>query len=492
MGTLAYASPEQTTGDPGQVDIRSDVYALGVILYEMLAGRFPYAVTGRMSDVIDAITKAPPRSLRTQRGLPYRIGDELDTIVSKALAKEPDRRYQSVEALRGDIEHYLAGKPIEAKRDSGWYVLTKTLLRYKLQVAAAALLVVMLTGFGIAMSVLYRQARNEADKVTKINVFLEDTLGSVEPPGRGEVTVRNFLDEGVYWIDVALAEQPEIEASVRTIIGNAYRNVGRLQEAEAQLLQGLRTRRELFGDRHVQVAKSLSSLGLLRLAQQRHEEAEEYFQQALDLRRDLLGDDHLEAAAAMMNLATLKRLRGEPDAAERLLRHALAVRRTRLGEQHSDVAMCQFSLARVFEDRGAVAGALALHQRALATRRSRLHEDHPDLTRSLIALGSMHLRMEQPRSAEPLLREALDHQQRVLPEGHWRTARTRRLLGVCLTALGRYAEAEPLLLKGYDGLESTLGAGNPETAETLEALIGLYEAWPKPDEAQRWWARSIE
>ncbi|MHC4211267.1 MAG: serine/threonine-protein kinase [Planctomycetota bacterium] len=492
VGTLAYASPEQTTGDPGQVDIRSDVYALGVILYEMLAGRFPYAVTGRMSDVIDAITKAPPRSLRTQRGLPYRIGEELDTIVSKALAKEPDRRYQSVEALRGDIEHYLAGKPIDAKRDSGWYVLTKTLLRYKLQVAAAALLVVMLTGFGIAMSVLYRQARNEADKVTKINVFLEDTLGSVEPPGRGEVTVRNFLDEGVYWIDVALAEQPEIEASVRTIIGNAYRNVGRLQEAEAQLLQGLRTRRELFGDRHVQVAKSLSSLGLLRLAQQRHEEAEEYFQQALDLRRDLLGDDHLEAAAAMMNLATLKRLRGEPDAAERLLRHALAVRRTRLGEQHSDVAMCQFSLARVFEDRGAVAGALALHQRALATRRSRLHEDHPDLTRSLIALGSMHLRMEQPRSAEPLLREALDHQQRVLPEGHWRTARTRRLLGVCLTALGRYAEAEPLLLKGYDGLESTLGAGNPETAETLEALIGLYEAWPKPDEAQRWWARSIE
>jgi serine/threonine protein kinase/Flp pilus assembly protein TadD len=492
VGTIAYASPEQTTGDPGLVDVRSDVYALGVILYEMLTGRFPYAVTGRMSDVIDAIMKAPPRSLRALPDTPYRLGDELDTIARTALAKDPDRRYQSAEALRGDVEHYLAGEPIDAKRDSGWYVITKTLLRYKLQVAAAAMLVVLLAGFSIAMSVLYGQARNEADKVTKINVFLEDTLGSVAPPGRGEVTVRNFLDEGVYWIEVALSEQPEIEASVRTIIGNAYRNIGRLEDAEDQLLASLETRLELFGDRHLQVTKSLSSLGLLRLTQGRYEEAEDYCQRALELRRELLGNDHLEVAQAMGNLAKVKRLQGEPDAAERLLRQALAVRRQRLGEEHPDVAMHQFSLALVFEDRGALAEALALQERALATRRGKLHEDHPDVTRSLIALGRLHMRMEQPEAAEPLLREALDHEQRLLPEGHWRTARVKRLLGACLTALGRYPEAESMLITAYDGLHGALGDRDPQTAQAVGALIGLYDAWQKPVEADRWRATRTE
>jgi serine/threonine-protein kinase len=491
-GDFILASPEQTTGDLGLVDVRSDVYALGVILYEMLTGQFPYAVTGRMSDVVDAIMKAPPRSLRTLPDTPYRLGDELDTIARKALAKDPDRRYQSAEALRRDIELYLAGEPIDAKRDSGWYVITKTLQRYKLQVAAAVMLVVLLTGFSIAMSVLYRQARNEADKVTKINVFLEDTLGSVEPPGRGEVTVRNFLDEGVYWIDVALAGQPEIEASVRTIIGNAYRNVGRLEEAEEQLVASLETRSALFGDRHLQVTKSLSSLGLLRLAQGRHEEAEDYFQQALDLRRERLGDDDLEVAAAMMNMATVKRIRGEPDAAERLLQQALAIRRLQLDEEHPDVAMCQFRLALVFEDRGALGEALALHERALATRRAAVHEEHPDVTRSLVAMGSLHLRTDEPQAAEPLLREALERHRRTLPEGHWRTARTRRQLGSCLTALGQYEQAETLLTAGHEGLGAALGEQHRETREAVDALISLYLAWPQPIEAAKWRERRNE
>jgi serine/threonine-protein kinase len=462
LGTLAYASPEQTTGDPGQVDVRSDVYALGVILYEMLSGRFPYAVTGQLSDVIDAITKSPPRSLRALPDTPYRLGDELDTITRKALAKDPERRYQSAEALRADVERFLAGEPIDAKRDSGWYVITKTLLRYKLQVAAAVLLVVLLTGFGIAMSVLYQRARLEADKVSKINVFLEDTLGSVDPPGRGEVTVRNFLDEGVYWIDVALAGQPEIEASVRTIIGNAYRNVGRLEEAEEQLLASLETRRELFGDRHLQITKSLSSL------------------------------DHLEVASAMMNLATVKLILGEREAAERLLHQALAVRRRELHDEHPDVAMCRFRLALVFEDRGAFGEALALHERALATRRAALHEDHPDVTRSLVALGSLHLRMDQPQAAEPLLRDALTRQRRTLPDGHWRIARTGRQLGSCLAAMGKYEEAEPLLISSYDGLAGALGPRNRQTLDAVESLISLYDAWGRPGDVDTWRSRRNE
>jgi tetratricopeptide (TPR) repeat protein len=476
MGTLAYASPEQTHGDPAQVDVRSDVYALGVILYEMLTGRFPYPITGPMSDIIKTILTVPPRPLREAPVVSYRLDNELETIARTALAKEPERRYESAEALRRDIGHYLAGEPIDAKRDSGWYVITKTLRRYKVQVAAAVALVLLLVGFGIAMSVAYRQARNEADKVSKINVFLEDTLGSVERPGQAEVTVRNFLDEGVYWVDVALADKPEVEAAVRTVIGNAYRNIERYEDAEKQLMAGLWTRRALFGERNLEVAKSYSSLGLLRLAQGRLDEAEAHLVRTLEIRRDLLGDDDLDVALALGNIATLRRARGDLNEAERLFRDALAIRRTRLGEEHSDVAMSQFSLALVFEDRGADAQALPLHEQALATRRAVVHRDHPDVARSLVALGTLHMRLGQTNAAEPLLRECVERHERVLPEGHWRTARARRLLGECLAALARYDEAQSYLRAGYDGLADALGEQHAETVAAREALDSLYEA----------------
>ncbi len=483
LGTLAYASPEQTTGDPGLVDVRSDVYALGVILYEVLTGRFPYPVTGQMSDIIDAIVHTPPRPLRPPESNPYRLDDEVETIVRKTLAKEPDRRYQSAEALRRDVEQYLAGEPIDAKRDSGWYVLRKTLQRYKLQAGAAAGLVVLLAGFSIAMSLLYQRARTEAEKVTTIKVFLEDTLGSVESPGASEVTVRNFLDEGVYWIEVALADRPEIEAAVRTIIGNAYRNVGQFEAAQRQLLAALETRRAMYGEGHLQLANSYSSLGLLRLTEGRYDEAETHFREAFDIRRRALGQDHLQVAMALNNLAGLMRARGRVEDAEGLYRRSLAIRTARLGEEHADVAMCQFRLAQVAADKGEHARALLLHEQALATRRAVLHAEHPDLARSLEAIGVLHMSLQEPQLAETPLHECLERHRRALPAGHWRTARAHRQYGDCLVAQARYAEGEQHLVTGYENLQTALGPDHVETQSALESLRALYDAWGRPEQA---------
>jgi len=154
-GTFAYASPEQTLGRPDRVDTRTDVYSLGVILYEMLTGRMPYLTNGTPGEVLRAIAQEPPQRPSTIRTA---IDGEITTIVLKALAKEPERRYQSAGQLAGDIEHYLAGEPIDAKRDSTWYVLTKTVRRHRWPFALAGIAVSVLAGFAVAMSLAYRRA----------------------------------------------------------------------------------------------------------------------------------------------------------------------------------------------------------------------------------------------------------------------------------------------------------------------------------------------
>ena len=161
MGTLAYASPEQTKGDPTLIDIRTDVYSLGVILYEMLTGKYPYQVVGQMADVLRNIAEAEPKRPSTIR---RQINDEVETIVLKALAKERERRYQSADTLGCDIEHYLNGQPIDAKRDSGWYVLRKTLRRYRGQATAAAGYLVIVTIALMVSVASWRQATEQRDR----------------------------------------------------------------------------------------------------------------------------------------------------------------------------------------------------------------------------------------------------------------------------------------------------------------------------------------
>ncbi len=163
IGSLPWASPEQAEGIPGNIDVRTDVYSLGVVMYQMLTGQFPYAVVGKMRDVLDNILRAEPARPSTVR---RQINDEVETIVLKCLSKERDRRYQSAGELARDIQRYLKGEPIEAKRDSGLYVMSKALRRYRAAALVACGVLILSLGFSIAMAALYRAAAAAREHAT--------------------------------------------------------------------------------------------------------------------------------------------------------------------------------------------------------------------------------------------------------------------------------------------------------------------------------------
>ncbi len=490
MGTLAYASPEQVSGEAARIDVRTDVYALGVILFRLLTCRFPYPVRARLDEIVRAIAEWPPPrpSALAHRRRPARaaIDSELDTIALKALAKEPVRRYQSAEALRQDLENYLARRPIDARRDSAWYVLRKTALRHRWKAAAGAAFLVLIVAFGVTAGVFYRRAAVEGAKLRQINVFWEDTLASVEPIRSGrDVTVRELLDEAEPWVQIAFPDRPEIEAAVRSTLGNSYRALGRFDEAERELSRTLEARRALFGSLHPQVAQSLNALGLLARARGDADEAERLVREALDMRRALLGDGHYDVSTSWQNLAGVLADRADLAGAQDALERARGIRAAALGHDHPDTAMTLFQIGRVREQRADHRGAEAAYRQALAARRARLPAGHPDLARTLAVLGSLLLRQQRAQDAEPLLRELLDLRSARWPPTDWRVAEARALLGRCFLASGRAPGAEPLLAPALDTLLSARGPADPITQAAAADLAAVYDALGRPEDAAR-------
>lgn len=282
IGSLPWASPEQAEGVPNNIDVRTDVYSLGVMFYQMLTGQFPYKVIGNMRDVLDNILRAEPTKPSTIR---RQINDEIETIVLKCLAKDRDRRYQTAGELARDIRHYLAGEPVEAKRDSAVYLLGKALRRYRGAAVAGAVFVVMLIVFGVAMTVLYRQAR-DAETVAKgaLSKANEATLAEKTQRARAD---GNFKAGHT----LAMAMIGDIERRLSTLRGATQARETLLKEAQAYL-DGLSTEIGDDPDLLLDLAAAHEKLGNLqgelymrRLGQT--DEAEANFAKSKDIREKL-------------------------------------------------------------------------------------------------------------------------------------------------------------------------------------------------------------
>jgi serine/threonine protein kinase len=315
--TPEYASPEQIRSEP--VTVRSDVYSLGVLLYELLAGRRPYRLTGRTPlEVERAVLEQEPERPSAVAGAPRlrrRLRGDLDTIVLTALRKEPARRYQSVDRLATDLRRYLEGRPVTARPDTWRYRAAKFARRHRLRLAAAALVMLSLVGGLAGTAWQARAASHEAAKQREVKDFLIGLFQVSDPEqSRGrEINARELLERGTRRADSALARSPELQSELLHVLGVIHRELGLYGRADTLLERAVRLSRSVHGEQSADLAARLTDWASVLIRQSRLESADSALQSALLIRRREFGRADSSVAATLRVFGDLeaRRLRNE-------------------------------------------------------------------------------------------------------------------------------------------------------------------------------------
>ncbi|HTR43893.1 MAG TPA: serine/threonine-protein kinase [Pseudomonadales bacterium] len=504
IGTPAYMSPEQAALTNVDVDTRTDIYSLGVLLYEILTGRTPFDTRELLKAGLDEVRRVicteepvrPSTRLVTMLASELTIQSEhrriepsklirevrgdLDWIVMKALEKDPHRRYATANELAMDARRYLSGETILARPPSKLYVFRKIFLRNKLLFTAISIITFLLVVGLILISVSFareREARKESDsdklKAQEETRFLESMLQSVGPSvalGQDTAMLRGILDHTVEHIGVEMTNQPDVEAELREVMGTVYRRIGNYHQAEEMHRAAVGIRRRLFGSHDPKVAESLNELGLDFQAENKLPEAEEAGKESLIIRQQAFGLQNADTATSMNNLGAIYRDEGNFTQAEELIRQSLAIRQKIFGTTNLDVADSLRNLGMILGVKGEWAGAEESAREALAIRRILLGPEDPWVASALEDVAWAASNEGKLEEAESLQKEALLMRQKLLPAEDPDVAASLGSIGDTMRERGNFTEACSVLNAALSIQRKVLGEDNPATLFTLRDL----------------------
>jgi serine/threonine-protein kinase len=498
--TPAYAAPEQIRGET--TTVQTDVYALGVIVYELLTGRMPFDLTGLSpakaeQTLLETEPQRPSFAVRQTAkgadGVSASAWSDLDVLCLTAMHKDPSHRYGSVEGLIRDLDHYLAHEPLEARPDTLGYRARKFVHRNWRPALAAAVVLTVVVGLVGFYTVRLAAARNtaiaqatRADRIQRFMLRLFDG-GEKEAGPADNLRVVTLIDRGV--LDAhTLDREPLVQADVYQTLGGIYQRLGKFDEADRLLQAAIETRRSLLPANSPDIARGVTALARLRSDQARFDDAERLAREGLATARATLRADDPQIADATEAVGEILEQRGVYDQAIATLQEAVNLRST-AGADASELAATLYELANANFYAGHLDVAESLSQRTLTMHRELYGNAHPLVADDLINLGAIQYERGRFADAEDFYRRALDIIRTWYGKDSYRTASNLTMLGRCLYQEKRYDEAHGLLSEALVIQERVFGKVHPRVASALNDLGNVAMGQERFDDAERHFRR---